>query len=263
MVVVKEPQIKVPETAVRSPKKTIIVVTSDKGGCGKSTVSRTIADMVVRRNLPTLSFDCDKRNAQLHRYYHQAFSSTFNSDLGVTRLDLSAKGGADKLINSFDSEETQIILIDLPAGGGELFEHLEKEVKLFDLLDEIECQMTMVSVLSRVKDSVMSLRTLIDYCGDRVNHVVVKNGYWGTPEKFSRFDNSKTKGLVLQKGGIIVNFPELYDDTYDLLDDKDMTFSDAIKPASGLMLADRRRVKVFLDEAETELLKAAQFLGLD
>jgi hypothetical protein len=137
-----------------------------------------------------------------------------------------------------------------------------EDIKLFDLLEEIGYELTMVSVLSRVKDSINSLRTLIDYCGDRANHVVVKNGFFGEPDKFRRFDNSKTKDLILEKNGIVINFPDLYDDTYDLLDDKDMRFSDALKPESGLMLADRRRVKVFLDEAEAELLKAAQFLGL-
>lgn len=243
-------------------KKRILGVTSDKGGNGKSTVSRTIADFAIQKSIPTLAFDCDKRNAQLFRYYNQAFSSAFNSGAGVTRLDLSAKGGADKLLNSLDSESTQIVLIDFPAGGGELFERFEKEIKLFDFLDEMGYELTMISVLSRVKDSINSLRTLIDYCGDRANHVVVKNCFFGEPEKFSRFDNSKTKGVVEEKGGIIINFPDLYDDTYDLLDDKNMTFSDALKSEGGLTMADRRRVKVFLEKAESEMLKAAEFLGL-
>lgn len=252
---------------VESPEKQfntkrMIGVTSDKGGNGKSTVSRMIADLAIQKEIPTLAFDCDKRNAQLYRYYNQAFTSAFNSGAGVSRLDLSAKGGADKLINSLESESTRIVLIDFPAGGGELFERFEKDIKLFDLLEEIGYELTMVSVLSRVKDSINSLRTLIDYCGDRANHVVVKNGFFGEPDKFRRFDHSKTKDLILEKNGIVINFPDLYDDTYDLLDDKDMRFSDALKPESGLMLADRRRVKVFLDEAEAELLKAAQFLGL-
>lgn len=241
----------------------ILGVTSDKGGNGKSTVSRTIADIAITRKIPTLAFDCDKRNAQLHRYYNQAFSSAFNSGTGVVRLDLSARGGADKLINSLDSEDIQILLIDFPAGGGELFERLEKEVKLFDLLEEVGYKLTLVSVLSRIKDSINSLRTLVEFCGDRADHVVVKNGFFGDPEKFIRFDNSKTKTMVEDGGGVIINFPDLFDDTYDLLDNNNLTFSDSLKPESGLSVADRRRVKVFLDTAEEELLKTKHLLGLD
>jgi hypothetical protein len=251
-------------TLPNSAKKVrrILGVTSDKGGNGKSTISRTIADIAIKRKIPTLAFDCDKRNAQLYRYYNKPFSSAFNSGAGVVRLDISAKGGADRLINSLDSESTQIILIDFPAGGGELFERIEKEVQLFDLLEEVGCKLTMVSVLSRVKDSINSLRTLVEYCADQADHVVVKNGFFGEPEKFSRFDGSKTREIVEKKGGVIINFPDLFDDTYDFLDENDLTFSDALKPESGLTMADRRRVKVFLDSAEEEFLKAGHLLGL-
>lgn len=48
----------------------------------------------------------------------------------------------------------------------------------------------------------------------------------------------------------------------EVLDDENMPFRDALQPESGLALADRRRVKVFLDEAEAELLKVALLLGL-
>lgn len=250
------------QTATPSTQRRMIGVTSDKGGNGKSTVSRLLAEVLLQRKIPTLAFDCDRRNAQLYRYYHQAFSSAFNSGAGVIRLDLTTKGGADRLINSLDSASTQVLLIDFPAGGGELFEKLEKEIQLFNLLDEIGCELTMVSVLSRVKDSVMSLRSLLDYCGDRANHVIVKNGFYGTPEKFRRFDNSKTSDLVVQKGGIVISVPDLFDDTYDLLDENDLTFTQALEAEQALPLADRRRVRIFLEEAEAEFVKAASFLGL-
>jgi len=243
--------------------KRILAVTSDKGGNGKSTVSRGIGDLLLQRNIPTMAFDCDRRNAQLYRFYDKAFSSAFNSGVGVQRIDLASKGGADKLINSLDSESTRIVLIDFPAGGGELFERFEKEIKLFDLLEEVGYRLTMVSVLSRIKDSINSLRTLVDYCTDRADHVVVKNGFYGEPEKFRRFDTSKTRELILQQGGAVINFPDLFDDTYDLLDDMNAPFFEALKPENGLTLADRRRVKVFLDEIEAEFLKAAPLLGLE
>ncbi|MBW4491171.1 MAG: hypothetical protein KME12_25720 [Trichocoleus desertorum ATA4-8-CV12] len=255
------PQVAEPLAKQLQPKR-MIGITSDKGGNGKSTVARALGDIVLRRGIPTRAFDCDRRNAQLHRHYNQAFLSTFDSDAGVSRIDLSVRGGADELLNSLESPTTQIVLIDFPAGGGELFERFEREIKLFDFLSEIGYQLTMVSVLSRVKDSINSLRTLMEYCGDRADHVVLKNCFFGEPERFSRFDHSKTKELVLQTGGVILNFPDLYDSTYDVLDDKNLTFSDALQPQSGLPMADRRRVKVFLDEAEAEFLKAAEFLGL-
>ncbi|NJL23483.1 MAG: hypothetical protein HC895_25955 [Leptolyngbyaceae cyanobacterium SM1_3_5] len=68
--------------------------------------------------------------------------------------------------------------------------------------------------------------------------------------------------MVVQKGGLIISIPDLFDDTFDLLDDKDLTFTQALEAEHGLPLADRRRVRIFLEEAEAELMKAAPFLGL-
>lgn len=258
------PKAQKPLEVVESPQRNRFLIgsTSDKGGNGKSTFARVMAHIATQRAIPMLAFDCDRRNAQLYRYYNETFASILDSDEGVARIDLNVKGGADKLINSLELEAPQIVLIDFPAGGGELFEKLEKDIDLFALLKEVGYKLTMVSVLSRVKDSINSLSSLMECCKGRANQIAVKNGFFGDPDKFSRFDNSKTKKALLSEGGIIINFPDLYDDTYDRLDDKNMTFSHALTPESGLHLADRRRVKVFLDQAEAELLKADKFLGL-
>lgn len=215
-----------------------------------------------------MPYDCDKRNAQLFRFYNQAYASAYANGAGVFQLDLSKRGGADKLINSLDSENTKVVLIDFPAGGGELFERFNAEVQLFDLLAELNCRLTLVNVLSRIKDSVNSLRTLFEYVqkhdANRVTDwVVVKNLFYGEAAKFRRYDGSKTKELIDKAAGITICLPELHDDTFDLIDDKDLTFTDALKPEYELPLADRRRVKVFLDEAEQELFKAAPYLGLE
>lgn len=247
--------------------KRIVISTSDKGGNGKSGFARTYSDIGIMRAIPILPYDGDKRNAQLYRFYHKAFSSVHANSAGVLQIDLSKRGGADKLINSLDSENTKIVLIDFPAGGGELFERLDAELHLFDLLPEVGYRLTLVNVLSRVKDSVNSLLTLLEYVQKHDTHhvtdwVVVKNLFYGGAEKFRRYDGSKTKRRIEEAGGITICLPELHDDTYDLIDDKDLTFTDALKPEHQLPLADRRRVKVFLEEAEEELMKAASYLGL-
>lgn len=242
--------------------KRVLAITSDKGGSGKSTVTRAMADIYLRHTVPLLAFDADKRNAQLHRHYNQAIGKAEGNGTGVTRIDLSVRGGADALLNALERSTAEVVLIDFPAGGGELFERLELEIKLLDFLAEMGYELTMVTVISRVKDCVNSLRTLMEFCGDKAEHVVVKNGFFGEPERFRRFDGSKTKELLLQQGGRVIAFPDLYDDTFDAIDEKNLTFSAAMEPVTGFAMADRRRVKVFLDEAERQMRLAGDLLGL-
>jgi hypothetical protein len=242
-------------------QKRLVLSTSDKGGAGKSTWARAYAEMLIKHQIPTMAYDCDKRNAQLYRFYNKAFSSAYESGAGVIRLDLSVRGGSDVLINNLESANTQIVLVDFPAGGGELLEKLDKEIRLFDTLKETGYKMTAVSVLTRVKDAVNSLRTLLDYCGDRADYVAVKNLFYGEPHKFKRFDSSKTSNILLERGGIIINMPDLQDDTVDLLDDKDLTYSAAQERDSQIPFADKRRIKVFLEEFESEVMQAGRYLG--
>jgi hypothetical protein len=243
--------------------KRILAVTSDKGGSGKSVVSRTIADLLLRQAVPALAFDADKRNAQLFRHYDAAFLKQGLMQQGVARIDLSVRGGADTLLNVLESADVQVVLIDFPAGGGELFERLDREVQFLDLLPELGYRLTLVSVISRVKDCVNSLQTLIRFCDDRADHVVVKNGFFGEPSRFRRFDGSKTAALLAEHQGKVIAFPDLYDDTFDAIDEQNLTFTQAITPAAGFTMADRRRVKVFLDEAEKQLRLAGDLLGID
>ncbi|MBE9030464.1 chromosome partitioning protein ParA [filamentous cyanobacterium LEGE 11480] len=246
----------------KQKKKRLIVVTADKGGSGKTAVARAMADTLMRNALPFLAFDADKRNAQLHRHYDPALSQFAGVPQGVTRIDLSVQGGADDLLNVLGSPTADLVLLDLPAGGGELFERLEKEIRLLDFLEELDYSLTLVSVISRVKDCINSLRTLMEFCGDQAEHVVVKNGFFGEADRFRRFDGSKTKALLLQRGSRVMTFPDLYDDTFDAIDDQNLTFSQVLQPEQGFSMADRRRVKVFLDETERQMRLTGDLLGL-
>ncbi len=240
--------------AATAPNKRLLVITGDKGGTGKSTFARVLVDILLQRSVKLVAFDSDKRNAQLYRFYNQAVES------GVHRVDIATPGGADALVNQLEADQ-QVLLIDLPAGAGESFERFEQEMDLIQTAKELGYRITVVSVINRVKDCVNSLRTLLEYCSDRVDYVVVKNLFFGEPEKFQRFDESKTKLLLLSYHGLVINLPDLPDSTADLIDQKNLTFSAALQP-QHFVLAERSRAKRFLNAAATEVGQAAAYLGL-
>lgn len=233
--------------------KRVICVTADKGGTGKSTCSRGFADIYLRRDLKVLLYDCDKRNSQLFRHYNNAHP--------VNRLDIFSRGGADSLLDDLESEKPEIVLVDLPAQAGEAFERQEKELRLFDDAKELGYSSTVVSVLSRVKDCVNSLRLLIEHCDDRCDYVVVKNLFYGEEHKFARYNGSNTRQEVLKRGGIEIVMPDLFDTAYDFVDENSLTFRDALQ-SSTASRANRSRVHSWLTQVEAEMQRAGEYLGL-
>lgn len=246
-----------PPASIRKLKKKlrrIVAITADKGGTGKSTFARIYAHYLIARNINTLAFDADPRNAQLYRHYHSAFSN------GVRTINLSLNSDINALLDTL-AEDYQVILLDLPAGIGELIELLETKLMLSQVAQENDYRLTFVTVLNRGRDCVNSLRSLIDAFGDQADHVVVKNLHFGAPEKFKRFESSKTKEILQGLGAQIITMPDLDDDVVDVLDDKSLTYSAALQPGVN-SISTRTWVKSFLSDAEPGVNQAAAYLGL-
>ncbi len=148
--------------------KLLIFMVADKGGTGKSTFTRALVDILHYRNLDYLAYDGDKRNSQLYRHYHKVGA-------GVHKLNFSVEGGADELIEAMDRCGAPVMVVDLPGGGVELLEQLNSQMNFLADANDMGYAVTMVSVLSRIKDSVNALRLLMDLTGDSAQHIAVKN----------------------------------------------------------------------------------------
>jgi hypothetical protein len=233
----------------------LVLVSADKGGTGKSTFTRGLLDIYRYYQIQCHAYDSDRRNAQLHRHYHKILP-------GVSQIDISTQGEADALLDNLKNFNSGLVLVDLPAGAGEWFERLETELDLIAVAATSGYRLTLVSVLSRTKDTIKSLQLLLNYCGDRVDYVAVKNLYYGTAEQFKQFDTSKTKAQFLELGGIEIAMPALFNDTYDLIDEKDLTFREAMEETSSLSRAHRVRVTQWLKGLEWEIRRAGAYLGL-
>ncbi len=236
------------------PQQRLVLVTGNKGGTGKSTFARGLLDVYTHLDLPCRAYDSDTQNPQLFRHYDKT--------VGVSRIDIALRGGADVLLDDLEQSQTAVVLVDLPAGSGNAFEHYERDVQLISAASELGYRLTVVSVLSRVKDAVNALRLLMEFCGDRVDYIAVKNLHFGDADKFKRFDQSKAKAQFLTLGGVEIAMPDLFDDTYDLIDEKDLTFRHAVGEQSPLSRANRSRMHQWLKTMELEAHKAGSYLGI-
>jgi energy-coupling factor transporter ATP-binding protein EcfA2 len=233
----------------------VVIVTGDKGGVGKSTLARGLLHLYINKKLKYLAYDSDHRNAQLYRHYNSV-------EPGVKLLDIFTRGGADDLLIDLDSERPPFALVDLPAQSGAFFEEFEKDLGVFDAVKELGYRVTMVSVLSRVKDSVNILRVLYEYCGDRVDYVVVKNLFHGDADKFERYQDSETRTKLLEAGAMEILMPDLFFKPYDYIDEKNLPFS-AVLESKEANIVIKSRVAAWLKEFEQNVLVASQLLGLE
>lgn len=236
------------------PTGRIVIITGDKGGVGKSTFARGLLHLYLNKQLKYLAYDSDHRNAQLYRHYDSA-------QPGVKLLDIFTRGGADDLLIDLEKELPPLVLVDLPAQSGLFFENFEKDLGVFDAVKGLGYRVTMVSLLSRVKDSVNILRILHKYCGDRVDYVVVKNLFHGEADKFERYDSSDTRTKLLDAGAVEIKMPDLFFKPYDYIDEKNLTFSEVLEDKQANIVI-KSRVSAWLKEFEQSVLNANELLGI-
>jgi len=234
-----------------SAEKRLILIQADKGGTGKSTVARGLLEWYQRQEQRVDAIDSDKRNAQLYRYYHAV--------VPVQRLDVTTPQGMDAVFNQL-ADSTERVLVDTPAQFGDALERLTQELPLGEILETLQARITVVFVLSRVKDSIQALKSaLTTLHGLPVDWVVVKNGHFGQADDFSRYDGSKTREEVRQAGGIELYLPDLQDVIYDRLDAENRPFS-GVSTAEGWKFMEKQRVHAWLKQWLSELDTASPVL---
>ena len=184
---------------------------------------------------------------------------TYHPTANVQRLDAATPAGMDAVFNQL-ADSTDRVVLDTPAQFGDALERLTQELSLGDLLDTLMARITVVFVLSRVKDSIQALKSaLATLRGLPIDWVMVKNGHFGKADDFSRYDGSKTREEVRQAGGIELYLPDFHDLIYDRLDAENLPFS-WVQAAADWKFMEQQRVQAWLKQWLSELDQASAVL---
>lgn len=227
--------------------KRLILCHGDKGGVGKSTFARLLAEWLTDASANWQGFDTDSTNGHLFRFYAER----------TQPIVLREDGSIDQILNAVEGDAT-VLLVDLGARTGELIQDWCLETDLLTLKDEIGLAITVCYILDPVKDSTSLLKDVVETFGSAADYVLVKNHANGS--KFPIYDESKTrKHLMKELGAIEITMPELLADTFQVVDAKNLSWAAATKESS-LQLAGRQRVKGFLRSGFAELQKVREYL---
>ena len=179
-------------------------IAGSKGGVGKSILTMLLADYLtqyLKRKI--ILIESDTSNPDVGKTFVN------NDDVEVVSLSLDNANGWIALVNYCEESEKDI-LINSAARSGEAIEKFSGT--LIGSLEELNRTLDSFFVINRQRDSIELLKRYMDVVPGELH--VVRNTFFGAPEKFELFNNSKTK-IEVEKRGAIIDLPDLADRVTD------------------------------------------------
>jgi len=217
----------------------------EKGGVGKSVVSRLLAQYWIDRGTPWTGFDTDRSHGALLRHY-----SEFSQPLEISKME-----DLDRLMEAA-IEEDQQVLVDLAAQSEQDLHRWIATSGVLELASENGIEVLFWHVMDDGKDSLELLDKLLARYGSQAHCVIVLNH--GRGENFATFHKSPVAQKVVEMGIPVLELPALHKPTMRNIDHQDKSFWAAMSHKEGpstLGLVERHRVKVWTRAANAEFEK--------
>jgi hypothetical protein len=222
----------------------IHLVGGEKGGVGKSTVARLLAQAFIDREQSFVALDGDRSHGDLLRFY---------ADYTVP-LNLEDNASADGILLSA-IETDQAVLVDLPAQSASALQHWIQDSGVLELAEELNIPLIVWHVTDGSRNSVDLLARAIDdfSANDGVSFVVVRN--FGRGGDFEAFDRSPAKNRAEALGARTIDLARLDDKVMSHIDWQGLSFWAAVNRDQGecLSLLDRQRVRAWYGRWQQQL----------
>jgi hypothetical protein len=216
----------------------------EKGGVGKSLMSRVLAQYLIDHQLPFLGFDTDRSHGALMRFY-----SAYASPVAIDKVE-----SLDAIVEAAVDQPGRRILVDLAAQTHESLAWWMDEAGVIGLADELGMKLFYWHVMDTGKDSVDLLRRLLDRFGTGLSYVLVRNQVRGAD--FGTLEQSGEQARAIGMGAHVVSVRKLNEHIVQKIDAASSSFWQAQssdKDATGLGLMDRQRVKMWLRDVYREI----------
>jgi CobQ/CobB/MinD/ParA nucleotide binding domain len=224
---------------------TIHLIGGEKGGVGKSLVSRLLAQYFIDRELPFTAFDTDRSHGALLRFYtHYA-----------APVQLDRPDGLDGIVEAAAANPERRVLVDLAAQTTAALAHWLDESGVLDVTRDLGVGLRYWHVMDAGRDSVNLLATLLSSFGATVPLVIVLNEVRG-----DNFELLKTSGQLERAqafGAHVMPLRKLHESTMQKIDGQNTSFWAAVnhseRATTGLGLLERQRVRIWLQRAYVEM----------
>ena len=215
----------------------------EKGGVGKSLMSRVLAQYLIDRQMPFLGFDTDRSHGALMRFY-----AGYASPVTVDKIE-----SLDAIVEAAVDQPGRRILVDLAAQTHDALATWMEDAGVLSLAEELGMKLFYWHVMDTGKDSVDLLRRLLDRFGTGVQYVLVRNQVRGTD--FGTLEQSGEQARAIGLGAHVVALKRLHEGAIQKIDNASSSFwkAKSDKDGGGLGLMDRQRVKIWLRDVYREI----------
>ncbi|MBY4870776.1 protein mobD [Burkholderia anthina] len=189
--------------AKRNPP--IYMVGGSKGGVGKSFVTLALVDYLQRTDIDVVLVETDTSNPDVMKAVH--------AEIECASCDLDDVSGWIDFVNFCDMHQDAIVVVNTAARSQSGVEQYGGT--LASALDELGRRLVVLWVINRQRDSLELLLKFGATFPNAITHVV-RNGYFGSPEKFSLYRDSQLRNAVEAQGQSL-DFPDLADRVADEL----------------------------------------------
>lgn len=200
----------------------IIVVGGGKGGVGKTMVTIGVVDDLITRGEKVVMVETDDSNPDAYKALNKLVTSEI--------CNLDTEDGFIALGNIIEANKDACVVVNCAARTTKgLVTH---GGIVADVCKEQGRELLMLWPINRQRDSVELLKEFLDGAVGFDSTYVLKNTYFGAPEKFLLFDNSAQKKRAT---GIVV-WPELNDLLADKLNSSRLALNSSVE---GSTIAER------------------------
>jgi hypothetical protein len=224
---------------------TIHLIGGEKGGVGKSLVSRLLAQYFIDHSMPFIGFDADRSHGALLRFY-----ASYTTPVAIDDYQ-----SLDRMVELAAAEPDRRVLVDLAAQAHQPLSRWMEDSRLIDLAKECNIQLRYWHVMDNSFDCVELLRRFLDQFGERLPAVLVLNQLRG--ERFDLLEASGQRARAEQSGGKVMALQKLAEATMHKIDADSRSFWSAMNQAAGaegtLGMLERQRVWVWVKRAYAEI----------
>lgn len=208
----------------------------EKGGVGKSVLTRIIAQYCIDRGIPFLGYDTDRSHGSFSRFYRDYASPVV----------IDSFASIDGIVETLCADPSRHALVDLAAQTLRPLQAWIEASGMTELLAEQQHRAVFWHVMDGTKDSLLTLDSLLSAFGSTVSYVIVLNH--GRCGSFEAVEASPQFASAIARGATVIHLQRLHEATMRKIDQSDASFWSATHRGDGnaLGLLERQRVKVWL-----------------
>lgn len=253
-----------------SAKKLAIFALSNKGGVGKTTLSKAFTDYLRKERANAAVYDTDGDVKGLLKLYGKTEDGgqTYVEDplKHVGYFNMQVSDDRENVVNSIETG-ADIVFFDTPAGSiRKIFTSLNSAHHFADTLKAEGYDLVLLLLVDPYDDTIDGIQTAIDLFGEKAKYVVWKNMNHARPEDFVYFEPPSVlpdaepmfvdaKGrpisareLVESYSGLIYEVPNMPLRTNARIRRLHLQFSEAAGNGSPLKVNDKALARSWLDE---------------